>query len=128
MTKPTPEVLLSELQLALMRVLWDSGEASAGEVAEALRPGRRLAYTTVATLLARLEKRGVLASIRDGRQLRYRALLSEAAVRRSMVSGLLASLFGGNAGALLSHLVDEREVGRKDLEQIRELLSKGRRR
>ena len=128
MTKPTPEVLLSELQLALMRVLWDSGEASAGEVAEALRPGRRLAYTTVATLLARLEKRGVLASIRDGRQLRYRALLSEAAVRRSMVSGLLASLFGGNAGALLSHLVDEREVGRKDLEQIRELLNKGRRR
>ena len=128
MPKQEPDVLLSELQLALMRVLWDNGEASAGEVAEALRPGRRLAYTTVATLLARLEKRGVLASTRDGRQLRYRALLSEASVRRSMVSGLLANLFAGDAGALLSHLVDEREVGRKDLEQIRALLDKGRRR
>ena len=58
------DVSLSELQLSLMRVLWQRGEASTAEVAEALRGERDLAHTTVATLLTRLEKRGLLASRR----------------------------------------------------------------
>eukprot|EP01034_Spumella_vulgaris_P005285 gene5285-6745_t len=68
------DLALSELQLALMRVLWERGEASTAEVVEALHEaGRALAHTTVATLLTRLEKRGMISASRDGRQLRYRA-------------------------------------------------------
>ena len=51
---------LSDLQLAVMRVLWDKGEASAADVHRALRHSRPMAITTVATLLARLEKRAML--------------------------------------------------------------------
>ena len=52
---------LTELQIAVMRVLWEKGEATVAEIWEALRPERGLAQTTVATLLCRLEKRGVVA-------------------------------------------------------------------
>ncbi|MFY2763973.1 BlaI/MecI/CopY family transcriptional regulator [Arenimonas sp. MALMAid1274] len=115
-------VALSELQLDLMRVLW-RGEASVADVAAALAQRRGLAHTTVATLLTRLAKRGVVAQRRDGRVLYYRALLTESQVRRSMVGGLIQSLFRGDPQALLAHLVDEKDVKPGDLERVQALLS-----
>ena len=114
---------LSELQLELMRVLWARGEASTADVAEVLANSRGLAHTTIATLLSRLEKRGVVAARRDGRQLVYRALVEEGAVRRSMVAGLLDNLFGGDARALVAHLVREEEIQPGDLDKVRQLLT-----
>lgn len=118
----TADVSLSELQLALMRVLWTRGEASTAEVAESLRGERDLAHTTVATLLTRLEKRGLLAARRDGRALLYTPLVSEAEVQRSMVGSLVDSLFAGRASALVSHLLDARGVDARELAELQALL------
>jgi predicted transcriptional regulator len=118
------DVSLSDLQLELMRVLWARHEASVAEIAEALADSRELAHTTVATLLTRLGKRGLVSARRDGRQLIYRAEVAEPEVRRSMVGGLLRSVFGGDPKALLAHLVSEREVNSRDLERVRELLAR----
>jgi len=117
------DTVLSDLQLELMRVLGARGEASTAEVAEVLAQSRGLAHTTIATLLTRLEKRGIVAVKRDGRQLVYRALVEEGAVRRSMVAGLLDSLFGGDASALVAHLVREEEIAAGDVERIKQLLA-----
>lgn len=117
------DIVLSDLQLELVRVLWRSGELSVAEVTEALAD-RDLAHTTVATLLTRLEKRGVVEARRDGRMLVYKACVSEAQVRRSMVSSLIAQVFRGDPKALLAHLVSEREVAQGDLEQVRALLQR----
>lgn len=116
------DVSLSELQLGLMQVLWARGEASTAEVAEALRGERGLAHTTVATLLTRLEKRGLLSSRREGRALLYTPLVSEADVQRSMVGSLVDRLFAGRASALVSHLLDARGVDAGELAELRALL------
>jgi BlaI family transcriptional regulator, penicillinase repressor len=121
MAKP---VALSELQLDVLRILWERGESSTLDVVEGLRRDRGLAHTTVATLLSRLEKRGVVASRRDGRQLLYKPRVTESKVRSSMVSGLIATLFKGDAKALLAHLVDQDELKVADLEKMRKLLNK----
>ena len=118
------DIALSELQIALMRVLWRQGEASVADIAEILGAERGLKYTTVATLLTRLEKRGVVAQRRDGRVLIYHAVASEPQVRRSMVADLIGSLFGGDPRALVAHLVDESEIGPGDLERVRKRLAK----
>ena len=115
-------VALSDAQLALMRVLWTRGESPVSAVAEAIAGERRLAHTTVATMLTRLEKRGLVAARREGRQLVYRARIAEHAVRRSMVAGLLSTLFGGDARALVAHLVREDEIAPGDLERVRALV------
>lgn len=115
---------LSKLQLDLMRVLWREGSATAGQVTAALQASRGLAHTTVATLLTRLEKRGVVASDRSGRQILYRPAVEEAAVRRSMVSDMLGALFGGDAQALVAHLVREDEIAAEDLAAVRDLLAR----
>ena len=119
-----PDVALSELQIAVMRVLWRQGESGVTEVAGALAEERGLKYTTVATLLTRLEKRGVVKQRRDGRQLIYRATVSEPQVRRSMVADLLDRLFGGDAQELIAHLVSESELSPGDLERARKRLEK----
>lgn len=118
-------ISLSELQIALMRVLWDRGESSTADVAAVLADERGLAHTTIATLLTRLEKRGVVVQRRDGRQLFYRAAVEEADVRRSMVADLIGSLFAGDANELLAHLVEEAEIGPGDLARIRQRLQAG---
>jgi len=118
------DIALRELQIAVMRVLWRQGEASVADIATILGTERGLKYTTVATLLTRLEKRGVVAQRRDGRVLIYHALASEPQVRRSMVAELIGSLFGGDPRALVAHLVDESEIAPGDLERVRKRLAK----
>jgi predicted transcriptional regulator len=118
------DVALSELQIAVVRVLWQRGEASVTDIAATLGAERGLAHTTVATLLTRLEKRGVVGQRREGRQLIYRALVSESQVRRSMVADLVGSLFGGDARALVAHLVSESEIAPGDLAHVRKRLRK----
>ena len=118
----TGDIALSDLQLDVMRVLW-RGETSVADVAAELAVRRGLAHTTVATVLTRLAKRDLVAARRDGRQLVYRALVDESQVRRSMVGGLIQSLFRGDPQALLAHLVSEDEVASGDLEKVRALLA-----
>ena len=119
------DIALSELQIAVMRVLWQRAEASVVDIASILGEERGLKYTTVATLLTRLEKRGVVAQRREGRQLVYHAQVSEPNVRRSMVADLIGSLFGGDPHALVAHLVKESEIAPGDFERVRKRLAKG---
>ena len=118
---------LTEPQLAILRVIWARGEATVPEVWKTLYPERGLAQSTVATMMARLEKRGVLSRrTDDGRQYVYRATVSEWEVRQAMTAELTSLLFGGDAAALVSHLVETRQVRPGDLDQVRRLLDASR--
>lgn len=114
---------LTDLQLAIVRVLWTRGPCTVVDVQEALLPDRPLAQTTVATLLTRLEKRGVVSHSTEGRQYQYRAMVSEPDVRRSMVSELTDMLFAGRPAALISHLIGEREIAPGDLDEVKRLIA-----
>jgi BlaI family penicillinase repressor len=113
---------LTDLQIAVMRVLWEKGEASVAEIWEALRPERGLAQTTVATLLSRLEKRGVVSHRSRARQFLYQATVTESEVRRVMVRELTERLFDGDVAALMSHLLTARAVSPGDLAKVKELV------
>ena len=116
-----PDTDLSDLQLAIMRVLWSRREASAAEVQAAL-DDRNLAITTVSTMLTRLEKRGVVKHRADGRLFIYRAAVTEPAVRRSMLGSLMDSLFSGDPAAVVSQLLAEHDVSAGDLDKMRKLI------
>ena len=114
---------ISDLQLAVMRVLWRRGEASVAEVHGDLEPERGLAPTTIATILSRLERRGLVRHSSRGRQYLYAPVISEQEIRRSMVAALTSRLFNGDATALVSHLLESRDIAPGDLEKVRQLLS-----
>lgn len=114
---------LGDLQLAIMHVLWQGGEATVADVHRALEEERGLATTTVATMLAKMETKGVVGHRTEGRRYVYRPTVSEADVRRTMVDELTRGLFEGNALALVSHLLSEHEIDRDDLDELRELIA-----
>jgi predicted transcriptional regulator len=113
---------LTDLQIAVMRVLWEKQESTVAEIWEALRAERGLAQTTIATLLSRLEKRGVVAHANRARQFVYRPLVTESEVRRVMVRDLTERLFDGDIAALMSHLLTARDMTPGDLERVRRLV------
>ena len=114
---------LGDLQLAIMRVLWAHGEATVADVHEALEPERGLALTTIATMLVKMEKKGVVDHRAEGRKFIYRPLVSEGQVRRSMVEDLTSQLFRGDVTALVNHLLSEHEIDSRELAQLRDLIS-----
>jgi len=118
---------LTPLQLAVMQVLWSRDEASVADVQRAMT-GRRLAPTTVATLLVRLEQRGLVSHRAEGRQYLYRTRVSPSDVRETATRELLRSLFDGDVTAFVSHLLDSRTLTREEVADLQRLVrSKARR-
>ncbi|MHC5063927.1 MAG: BlaI/MecI/CopY family transcriptional regulator [Planctomycetota bacterium] len=115
---------LGELQLAIMNILWEEGEATSAQVHQALLAERGLAPTTIATMLRKMEAKGVVAHRRDGRQFIYRPTVERNDVHRSMVGELVERLFAGDPKALVSHLVDAGEVDWEELEVLRRSLER----
>jgi predicted transcriptional regulator len=113
---------ITELQLAILRLLWESGEATVAEIWEALHAERGLAQTTLATIISRLERRGVLARRSRARQYVYRALVTEEEVQHSMVSELTERLFEGDVPTLVNHLLTAQDVSPGDLARIRDMI------
>ncbi len=113
---------LTELQIAVLRLLWEQGELTVAQIWEKLYPERKLAQTTVATIVARLQRRRILARRTKDKQFVYRALVSEADVQHSMVSELTERLFAGDVTALVSHLLSARDMSPGDVAHLRKML------
>ena len=119
---------LGDLQHAIMRVLWVRDEATVAEVHAALFDERGLAPTTIATMLRKMEDKGVVAHRVAGRQFVYRPQVSEDQVRSSMVGELLDRLFAGDPAALVSHLVADHNIDEAEIERLRTLLANAEKR
>jgi predicted transcriptional regulator len=119
---------LGDLQLAIMRVLWERGEAAASAVHDALLEERGLALTTIATMLRKMEDKGVVRHRVEGRQFVYQATIAEDAVHRSMVDELVERLFRGDPLELVSHLLREGEIDARELSELRAAIEDKKRR
>ena len=117
------KITLGQLQLAIMRIIWDRGEVTVADVHAALNRDRSLAPTTVATMLVKMEKKGVVSHRQEGRKFVYKAIVTEAEVSYSMVGQLKDSLFGGNVARMVSHLIHEHDVDETEIARLRKLLN-----
>lgn len=122
---------LGDLQLAIMKVLWRLGAATVADVHEQLAP-LRLAYTTVATMLRKMEDRNLVAHREpsgegQGRRFVFRPLVSEQEVTRGMTDDLVDRLFDGNLASTVSHLLEAREVSPAELDEIERLIRRHKR-
>ncbi len=113
---------LADLQLAIMQVLWERGEATVSEVREALAPDRELAHTTVGTMLARMEEAGQVSHRANGRANVYKAKLKQEQVNRTMVSDLGERLFGGDVTKFMCQLLDGESISVDELQRLKKLI------
>lgn len=113
---------LGDLQLAIMRVIWELGEATVTDVHQALLDERGLAPTTIATMLKKMEDKGVVEHRADGRKFIYRPTVSQDQVTRGMVADLTERLFGGDRVALVSHLISRHAIRPDELSELERMI------
>jgi BlaI family transcriptional regulator, penicillinase repressor len=97
------------LELECLKALWVLGEGTVRDVREILVGNRKLAYTTVMTVLDRLEKRGGVSRRKNGRSFLYQPRATQEALRRYAVKELVDQFFGGSEDALRQYLMHPRE-------------------
>lgn len=114
----------TDLELDIMKVLWDLGGGTAREVHEALRGTRPLAYTTVLTVLGILVEKGHLQRRKEGRAYRFIPRASRQKALSHMLDEFLRKAFDGSALRLVYGLVEEKKLTRKDLKEIERYLEK----
>jgi BlaI family penicillinase repressor len=115
---------LTEQELEIMKVIWERDSVTVRDVYEALLERRRVAYTTVMTMMKILEQKGYLKKNQDDRAYVYRAAQPKRQVIGAMVRDFVNRVFNGAAEPLLVHLVEEHDLSREDLEEIARLRRK----
>lgn len=111
-------IRLTRFELEVMTALWDLGTASVREIREQLLDQKRPAYTTVQTIVYRLEEKGAVRRLKKiGNAHIFEPVVTRKAAHRRLIHELL-DLFGGSARPLMAHLV---EIGKLTLDDIREL-------
>ena len=111
-------IKLTRFEMEIMEAVWKVGSGSVREIQEALAPENRPAYTTVQTIIYRLEEKGAVRRVKKiGNAHIFEAVISRQSAKQKIVNELL-DLFGGSARPLMAHLA---EAGKLSLEDIREM-------
>lgn len=105
-----------------MKVVWQKGQATVRDVYESLLERRRIAYTTVMTMMRVLERKGYLKTRREQRAYVYRPAQAQRQVLRGMVREFIDRVFNGSAKPLLVHLVEDRQLSKEELEELERLV------
>lgn len=119
---------LTRLELEIMQYLWDLGEAAVREIHDAIPANKRPAYTTIQTILTRLDEKG---AVRRTRKIGNAHLYAPVTTRQTTAERLIdevLDLFGGRSEPLVSHLVESGKLTLEDLKHAEEQLKKGGRR
>lgn len=119
---------LSKLEMQIMETLWKTGEASIREIQEAFPEAERPAYTTIQTMVYRLEaKKAVRRTRKVGNFHVFEAAVSRNAAQRRLIDDLLA-LFGGRSQPVMAHLIESGKLTLADVKEAEKLLRKLERR
>jgi predicted transcriptional regulator len=116
--------ILTEQELEIMKVVWERDSVTVRDVYEALLERRKVAYTTVMTMMKILEEKRYLKTSRLDRAYVYSAVKPKASVIGDMVREFVNRVFNGSAEPLLVHLVEESSLSRHDLEEIARMRGK----
>jgi len=107
---------LTKLEIQIMETLWTRSEASIREMQEAFPEKKRPGYTTVQTMVYRLEAKGVVRRVRKvGNFHMFAATVSRDAAQRRLVDDLLA-MFGGQSRPVVAHLIESGKLTLEDVE------------
>ncbi len=112
----------TDVELQILRVLWERGPSSLGDVCEALRRERDVATTTVATMLRIMLDKGLVQRKPAARGHLWSAAVTQTAAARSMVGKLVDGVFNGSASRLVAHLVEAGQLSVDELDELRQLI------
>lgn len=118
---------LTEQELEIMKIVWDREETTVRDVYETLLERRKVAYTTVMTMMKILEQKGHLRKRSDDKAHVYTPTKPKSAVIKNMVREFVERVFNGSAEPLVMHLVEERHLSDDEIAEVERMLRARRR-
>ena len=115
---------LTDVEQSIMAILWEKGEASVKDIAEALSTEKKTAYTTTQTMCKILAEKGYADFRKEGRAFIYKAKMSEREARQGALSALLNRFFGSSPELLAQHLMEETDIDLNDLKSLQDQIDK----
>lgn len=123
-----PRPALSALELEVMDVVWELGDCTSAQVIDAFVEKRKLAPTTIRTVLANLRNKGYIKPIPTiGRGFMFRPTVPRESVARRSLKELLTSLFGNSPRQAIAYLLDDANVTEDELDEIRRMIDERKR-
>lgn len=118
---------LSDFEVDVMNVIWRFGECTAPQVHQEVEKSKPVTYSTVKTIVDRLEKKGAINRTRtEGRTIFFEPAIAPSEVQSNLVDKLLGTIFAGDRRPLFSRLLSAEELTKEDLEFLSELIDKRR--
>jgi BlaI family transcriptional regulator, penicillinase repressor len=115
---------LSQLEHQIMDALWNRGASSVREILEAFPDKGRPAYTTIQTMVYRLEEKGAIRRVKKiGNAHIFEAAISRSSAQRRLIDELLA-FFGGSSQPVVAHLIESGNLTLEDVKEAEQLLLK----
>ena len=107
---------LSEFELDVMQHFWEEGSCSAPDIHKWITENKKVAYSTVKTIIDRLEGKGALKRQRlEGRSIVYAAAIEREAISNKLLPAFLRRFFNGNSSQLIAHLIKDDELSDADI-------------
>lgn len=113
---------LGELEADIMSIVWKLGNASVKDVFEELYPDKRLAYTTIMTVMSRLANKNVLKQDRSGTAYIYTPNVSQEEMANSMIGHVVEKVLGGNVAPAVVYLLKRSEIDVNEIERIKSMI------
>ncbi|HTQ98569.1 MAG TPA: BlaI/MecI/CopY family transcriptional regulator [Candidatus Acidoferrum sp.] len=123
MSKPQ-QPLLTDTELELMLILWKLGESSVHDVLQVLPAKRAMAYTSASTIIRILEKKGFVASRKQGKAHLYYPLLAKTEYEARTLGHVVGRLFDNTPAALVARLIDHHKLSPDEIKELKKLLNK----
>jgi BlaI family penicillinase repressor len=116
----------TDQELEILKVIWQRGHATVREAFDDLAKQRKIAYTTVLTMMGILENKGHLKKTRGERAYVYTPVEPQGETQQRMVKEFVDRVFNGSAKPLLVHLVADRGMSQEELAELETLVKRER--
>ena len=117
---------LSRAETEMLRILWELGEATIGQVCDKLPQGRQISYSTVQTLIRRLETKGYVQHRHAGKVYIFYPVAKQEEVLSDSVREFCERLFGGDAGTLALYLAKHGKLTKADIERLQKIVDQNK--
>ena len=115
---------LGDVQFELMKIVWAKKQATVRDVYEEMLKRRKIAHSTVLTMLRELERKGLLVHDVDDRTYIYRPTQTRKRITTGILRDLIKRVFDGSAESLIASLVEDEEIGMDELKQMEEFIAR----
>ena len=119
----TSKFLMTDAELELMLILWKLEEASVHDVLAALPKKKVVAYTTASTIIRILEKKGFVASRKEGKSHLYSPRITKKTYETRTLGHVMGKLFENTPSALVARLIDDHKLSAKEIAELKRLLN-----